>query len=114
MEINVIGLQHLFPGTPAREALAEINCQISPGQFVAIVGPSGCGKSTFLRLIANLLVPSRWRNSAGWKITRGDCGAKADCVDVSKPGLVTVVNGWRKRDAGEAFQPESEWPPAER
>ena len=58
MEINVRGLQHLFRGKPAREALAEINCQISPGQFVAIVGPSGCGKSTFLRLIANLLEPS--------------------------------------------------------
>lgn len=58
MEIEINNLQHSFPGKPEREALAEINCQIKPGQFVAIVGPSGCGKSTFLRLIANLLEPS--------------------------------------------------------
>ncbi len=58
MKIEIKGLQHSFKGNPDREALGEIHCKVSPGQFVAIVGPSGCGKSTFLRLIANLLEPS--------------------------------------------------------
>ena len=39
-------------------ALADINFEIGPGQFVSIVGPSGCGKSTLLRLIAGLVRPS--------------------------------------------------------
>jgi NitT/TauT family transport system ATP-binding protein len=39
-------------------ALAEIDFEIMPGQFVSIVGPSGCGKSTLLRLIAGLVEPT--------------------------------------------------------
>jgi NitT/TauT family transport system ATP-binding protein len=36
------------------EALAEINLNVAPGQFVSVVGPSGCGKSTMLRIAAGL------------------------------------------------------------
>jgi NitT/TauT family transport system ATP-binding protein len=39
-------------------ALAEVDFDLPPGQFVSIVGPSGCGKSTILRLIAGLVEPS--------------------------------------------------------
>lgn len=41
-----------------RDVLAQIDLDIQPGEFVAIVGRSGCGKSTLLRLLAQLEQPS--------------------------------------------------------
>lgn len=42
-------------------ALKDINIQIMPGEFVAVVGPSGCGKSTLLHVMAGLEQPSHGR-----------------------------------------------------
>ncbi|WP_114699540.1 ABC transporter ATP-binding protein [Nocardia mexicana] len=39
-------------------ALAGIDLEIGPGEFVTVVGPSGCGKSTLLRLAAGIDRPS--------------------------------------------------------
>src|SRR5207244_9440379 len=39
-------------------ALRDLNLQVQPGEFCAVVGPTGCGKSTTLALISGLEPPS--------------------------------------------------------
>jgi NitT/TauT family transport system ATP-binding protein len=55
-----ISLRHVgkvYPGRdgqPDVEALASIDLDIAPGEFVSVVGPSGCGKSTLLDILSGL------------------------------------------------------------
>lgn len=53
-----ISLQNLGKSFGQVPVLSNINLDIQPGEFVAIVGRSGCGKSTLLRLIAGLETPT--------------------------------------------------------
>lgn len=55
MHLKLEGLRKSFG---RKTVLQEIDLDIRPGEFVAIVGRSGCGKSTLLRLIAGLDAPS--------------------------------------------------------
>jgi NitT/TauT family transport system ATP-binding protein len=60
--INLVGVSRTFQTrNHAVPALEDINLQVAPGQFVAVIGRSGCGKSTLLRLIAGLLAPTAGR-----------------------------------------------------
>lgn len=58
--VSVEGASMVFNEGRANEvaALTDIELEIRPRDFVALIGPSGCGKSTLLRLIANLLTPT--------------------------------------------------------
>lgn len=51
------GVGKSFTGT-ALPVLADVNLDVSPGEFVCLLGASGCGKSTLLNLIAGLDEPT--------------------------------------------------------
>jgi sulfonate transport system ATP-binding protein len=55
-DLKVLGLSKSFGKHPV---LRQLDLEIAPGEFVAIVGRSGCGKSTLLRLIAGLDRPTQ-------------------------------------------------------
>ena len=73
--VEIRGLTVAWPAADGvKVAVDDVDLEVEPGSFVALVGPSGCGKSTILRALAGLLVPD-----AG--------GVAVDGTDVSgRPG----------------------------
>jgi len=55
VELKVLELGKSFG---AKQVLHNLNLEIQPSEFVAIVGRSGCGKSTLLRLVSGLERPT--------------------------------------------------------
>ena len=45
-------LDKTYPTDPPVQALSQVELDVEPGAFIALLGPSGCGKSTLLNLIA--------------------------------------------------------------
>ncbi len=74
----------------ATQVLRDINLEIEPGEFFALLGPSGSGKSTLLRLIAGFN-----RAQSGQLLIAGE--------DVSR------IPPWR-RNVGMVFQNYALWP----
>lgn len=61
--LEVRGVSKLFnPATPDEKiALADINLQLAPGDFVTIIGSNGAGKSTLMNIISGVLSPDAGR-----------------------------------------------------
>lgn len=56
VELRVLDLNKSYG---SKQVLQNLNLELKPGEFVAIVGRSGCGKSTLLRLISGLERPTQ-------------------------------------------------------
>ncbi len=52
--VDILGVRKSYG---SHVALENLDLQIAPGEFLALLGPSGCGKTTLLRCIAGLVKP---------------------------------------------------------
>lgn len=74
------GVNHRFElDGAALPVLDDIDLEVRPGEFVALLGPSGCGKSTLLRLVAGLEPPAQ-----------GDLLADDEPIDGPSPSRIVV------------------------
>ena len=70
------------------EVLHDVDLEVAPGDFVAILGPSGCGKSTLLRLAAGLDRPRE-----GTILADGVPIEAPDPSRVAGPDAVSLADG---------------------
>lgn len=59
--------EHISFSVSGKNILKNVNLQIRPGEFTAIVGPNGAGKSTLLKIISGELTPETGRMSINGK-----------------------------------------------
>ena len=57
-------------GAEPVQALSGIELDVPDGAFVSLVGPSGCGKSTLMKVVADLMAPTRGSVTIGGKAPR--------------------------------------------
>jgi NitT/TauT family transport system ATP-binding protein len=65
IEIAGVGVTYGVGHAEAVTALEGIDLTIPGAAFVSLVGPSGCGKTTLLKVVADLMTPTRGRLSVG-------------------------------------------------
>jgi NitT/TauT family transport system ATP-binding protein len=58
IEISGVTKRFLTPSGEVFTAIKDVDFEVEPGQFCAVVGPTGCGKSTTLSLVSGLDKPS--------------------------------------------------------
>lgn len=57
--MSAITIRNVWKEYGDHVVLEDINLEIAPPAFVALVGPSGCGKTTFLKMLLSEELPTR-------------------------------------------------------
>jgi NitT/TauT family transport system ATP-binding protein len=58
IDLQAVTKRFTTPSGSIYTALKDLDLQVKPGEFCAVVGPTGCGKSTTLTLVSGLERPS--------------------------------------------------------
>jgi ABC-2 type transport system ATP-binding protein len=92
--VPVLSLQHVQAGYNRRTIIRDINLEVAPGEWIALLGPNGSGKTTLLYCTAGLLAPTAGEVSiCGYSLERSPVQAKAalgfGCAPDRLPGLLT-------------------------
>ncbi|MBI4899964.1 MAG: ABC transporter ATP-binding protein [Actinobacteria bacterium] len=67
--VRLRGVRKVFGGRSAAvTVLQDLDLDVAPGEFLAVVGGSGCGKSTLLSLVAGLTDPTSGTLEVGGKV----------------------------------------------
>jgi putative ABC transport system ATP-binding protein len=83
-------VRKVYPGARPVVALEDVDLEVLPGEFLAVVGPSGGGKSTLLHLLGGIDRPT----SGVVSVDGRDLGALSD----------KDLTLYRRREAGLVFQ----------
>ena len=75
-------------GDHQTEVLKNINLEVKPGEFIAIIGPSGSGKSTFLSIAGALLSPTEGSVVIGGKTLSKKQNKKLVTIRREKIGFI--------------------------
>lgn len=57
--MSAISVRNVWKEYGDHVVLEEINLDVAPRAFIALVGPSGCGKTTFLKMLLSEEIPTR-------------------------------------------------------
>jgi NitT/TauT family transport system ATP-binding protein len=71
IEISGVTKRFLTPSGELFTAIEDVDFEVEPGRFCAVVGPTGCGKSTTLGLVSGLDKPSEGTVRVGGKPVDG-------------------------------------------
>ena len=87
-------------------ALKDMTLQVNQGDFISLLGPSGCGKSTALRIISDLMHPTRGRvewegGHRARRSGRGVPGTHADALGDRGGRTSGCPSGWREKSYAE-------------
>jgi NitT/TauT family transport system ATP-binding protein len=105
IELRGVTKRFTTPGGGTYTAIRDVDLQVEPGEFVAIVGPTGCGKSTTLTLVSGLERPSAGTVEVHGSITNGITPGvgfmfQTDAILPWKSVLDNVAMGPRFQGAG--------------
>lgn len=58
VQLQSVSIEFTIGGSPPHRVLTDLNLEVKPGEFVAVIGASGSGKTTILNLVSGLAAPS--------------------------------------------------------
>lgn len=119
IEISGVTKRFLTPSGELFTAIKDVDFEVEPGQFCAVVGPTGCGKSTTLGLVSGLDRPSEGTVRVGgqpvdgiaegvsfmfqadallpWKTVLGNVALGPSFRGVPKRQAETLARDWLRR-----------------